>query len=164
MSEETPKTNKTNTLKKEEWREDLSKEQKSVLEALEACHGVVTTACELAQVSRTQFYKWKKDNEEFAQKVEEASEVAIDFVENKLFERIEEGSDTAILFFLKTRAKKRGYVERSELTGANGGPIQTEDVGLTNTERLERLVALANAARARGSGESSASNSGNGEG
>lgn len=41
------------------------------------------------------------------------------------------------------------FTDRAEVTGKNGGPIQHEDVGLTDTERVERIAALAERARAR---------------
>lgn len=45
--------------------------------------------------------------------------------------------------------------------GKDGGPIQTEDVtATTDTERLERLVALSNAARARRDGSAPSGDSG----
>jgi hypothetical protein len=46
-----------------------------------------------------------------------------DFVEGELFKQIKRGNIAAIIFFLKTQAKDRGYVERQEVTGADGGAI-----------------------------------------
>jgi hypothetical protein len=54
-----------------------------------------------------------------------ARETAIDHVESKLMGAIDDGNVTAIIFFLKTRGKSRGYTERSEhdLTSA-GEPFK----------------------------------------
>ena len=43
-----------------------------------------------------------------------------DYVVGKLFSEIKKGNITAIIFYLKTQAKDRGYVERQEVTGADG--------------------------------------------
>jgi len=44
----------------------------------------------------------------------EAREIALDHVESKLMKAIDDGNLTAIIFFLKTQGKSRGYSERSE--------------------------------------------------
>lgn len=46
--------------------------------------------------------------------------------------------------------------ERQEVTGKNGGPIQHEDVGLTDAERDDRIAQLLDLARARRDGQSAA--------
>ena len=49
----------------------------------------------------------------------------VDLSENKLISQINEGNITAIIFHLRCKGKKRGYVEKSEVehSGPGGGPI-----------------------------------------
>ena len=49
-----------------------------------------------------------------------------DYVIGKLFSEIQKGNITAIIFYLKTQAKDRGYVERQEVTGADGGAVMVK--------------------------------------
>ena len=88
--------------------------KKAILEALEKNLGIVTTACKQVGIGRTTFYDWLKEDEDFKKKVDEINNVALDFTESKLFKLIERENPTAIIFHLKTKGKKRGYVERIE--------------------------------------------------
>ena len=54
---------------------------------------------------------------------DEERETLIDFAENQLFQQVKDGNITAIIFTLKTIGKSRGYVERQEVTGAEGGAV-----------------------------------------
>lgn len=89
--------------------------KKAMLEALEKNLGIVTQAAKLIGVSREQHYKWMKDDPKYKARVEELQDVVLDFAESKLHQSIQNGSDTATIFFLKTKGKKRGYIERTEL-------------------------------------------------
>lgn len=111
--------------------------KKELIQALARYKGIISTACDSVGLSRTTFYDYVNTDEAFAKEVENVNEAAIDFVEGKLFEKIngismlgkggtgDEGdedpvytlppSDTAIIFYLKTKGKKRGYVEKSEV-------------------------------------------------
>ena len=96
--------------------------KKAIIEALEKSLGVVTTACRTVGVGRTTFYEWLKDDEEFAKQVDDIQNIALDYAESQLHKQIGEGSTVATIFYLKTKGKKRGYVERQEITGADGMP------------------------------------------
>lgn len=108
-----------------------------MVEALAKTYGRVTDAARIIDIDRTTHYRWMKEDEEYKQAVESVGEVALDFVESKLFELIdgaqrevmtesgplmvkETPNPTACIFYLKTKGKKRGYIERSEITGADG--------------------------------------------
>ena len=82
------------------------------LEALAAAAGIVLTACESVNVSRSTYYRWYKEDAAFAERVDEISEEQLDFVEGKLLKSIKDGDTTAIIFYLKTKGKKRGYSEK----------------------------------------------------
>lgn len=110
---------------------DITK--KAMIEALKKTLGIVSKACELVEISRQTHYRWLTEDPDYKEQVEDISEMAIDFAESKLHEKIngvtvqtynskgepviyeQAPSDTAIIFFLKTKAKKRGYIERSEI-------------------------------------------------
>jgi len=104
--------------------------KKAVLEALEKSLGVVTTACKTAGVGRTIFYQWLKDDEDFAKKVKDVGDIALDFAESQLHKQISEGSTAATIFYIKTKGKSRGYIERQEIE-LDGAPnkISIEIVG-----------------------------------
>ena len=62
----------------------------------------------------------------------DARETMIDVTEGRLYQEINAGNITAIIFFLKTQAKHRGYVERQEFTGRNGDDIPIRIVDYRN--------------------------------
>jgi hypothetical protein len=114
----------------------------AMLKALESTLGVVTSACEVVGIDRRTHYRWMNDDEAYRVQVESLTDLAVDFAESQLFElikgahrevstpdgeviRIQDAPNTsATIFYLKTRGKKRGYVERSEIAGVNDAPIQ----------------------------------------
>jgi len=100
--------------------------KKGLLEALEKSLGVVTTACKQVGIGRTTFYNYYNDDKDFAKQVDEIENVALDFAESQLHKQIQDGSTAATIFLLKTRGKKRGYVERQEITGADGIPTDVK--------------------------------------
>tara|TARA_Y100000114_G_scaffold136942_1_gene138824 strand:+ start:3508 stop:3852 length:345 start_codon:yes stop_codon:yes gene_type:complete len=89
--------------------------KETILQALENSLGVVTIACKQADVPRSTYYKWLKEDQEFAKAVKEIENIALDFAESQLHTQIKDGSTPATIFYLKTKGKKRGYVERNEL-------------------------------------------------
>ena len=94
--------------------------KESILKALENTLGVVTVACKQADIPRSTYYKWLNEDEEFAKAVKDIENIALDFGESQLHKQIGDGNTSATIFFLKTKGKKRGYVERSELDLSSG--------------------------------------------
>ena len=74
----------------------------------------ISVACNKMGISRQVYYKWKRTNEKFAQEVEDLEDSLIDYAETKLQQNIMDGKEASIFFFLKTKGKKRGYVEKVE--------------------------------------------------
>ena len=100
--------------------------KKAMIEALEKSLGVVTAACKSVGIGRTTHYMWMDQDPQYKRAVEEISDVALDFAETHLHKQIKEGSSTSTIFYLKTKGKKRGYIERQEV-----------DLGTDNHFRVE---------------------------
>lgn len=100
---------------------DTKKEQ--LLEALERSLGIVTTACERAGISRQSHYNWMRSDSEYREAVNLIQERTLDFAESSLHKSIREGNVTATIFYLKTKGKGRGYVERQEIEMAEKKPL-----------------------------------------
>ena len=102
--------------------------KKAFPDILKKSMGIISTACEKAKINRSTYYEWRKTDTEFAEACDEANEFAGDFVESKLYKNIDSGDTSCIIFYCKTKLKNRGYVERQEITGANGNGI---DISVT---------------------------------
>lgn len=110
--------------------------KKQVLQALEKSLGIVTQACKIANIGRTQFYTWLREDPEFAQAVKEVESIVLDFAESQLHKQINEGNTTATIFFLKTKGKNRGYIERQQIEVSDQRP----DLSGLSTEELKAIV------------------------
>jgi len=99
--------------------------KKALIEAMEEYHGIVSDACKSVGISRGTYYKYLNDDSEFKQAIDEIEGVVLDYVESELFKKIKSGDTGCIIFYLKTKGKKRGYIERAELTGADGKDLNT---------------------------------------
>jgi hypothetical protein len=70
-----------------------------------------------------------KKDKTYKKQVDSILDIALDFAESQLFSNIKDRDTASILFYLKTKGKKRGYVEKTEtestvnLTGSI--PIQS---------------------------------------
>lgn len=99
-------------------------QKKAFIEAYQKSFGNVLVSCKAIGIARQTYYNWIEKDPEFKKDIEavEPHERFLDFLEGKLVEKINKGDTTSIIFALKTRGKKRGYVERQEITGADGIP------------------------------------------
>ena len=89
--------------------------KKMLIESLENSLGIVSTACNKANISRSSFYKWYKEDEEFRKKVDEIDNVKLDFVESQLFKNIQKEKERSIIFYLQHKGHKRGYIQQQNI-------------------------------------------------
>lgn len=89
--------------------------KKAMFEALEKSLGVVTTAAKAVGIDRSTHYDWYNNDPEYRAAVDSISDIALDFAESQLHKQIQGGEVSSTIFYLKTKGKKRGYVERTEV-------------------------------------------------
>lgn len=92
-----------------EKKRTIEEKKAEVLKGLVQSYGIKTVACRKAKIGRTQFYEWLKDDVNFSLKVKEIEDGFVDFVETKLYDMVQLGDRAATMFFLKAKAKDRGY-------------------------------------------------------
>ena len=92
----------------------MKAKQKAFLKHFKEGHGIISYACQAAGIARRTYYNWIEKDEKFRDAVDEVAEEVIDVVESKLLRKINDEDLTAIIFYLKTKGKARGYVEMVE--------------------------------------------------
>ncbi len=106
---------------------EKTKENKRLMhEALKKSLGNVTIATEQVGIDRKSHYNWLENDEAYKEAVSEVKPRTDDFVENKLLTKIKNGDTTSIIFYLKTKAKDRGYTERQEIEHSGENRITVE--------------------------------------
>ena len=109
-------------MEKELIEKPLTKKQKQYLEILKNKAGNISVACEKSGIQRQTHYDWMNTNLTLKKAVEDIHESLLDFAESKLMSNIKDGKETSLIFYLKTRGKSRGYIERQELD-VSGDPL-----------------------------------------
>lgn len=99
-------------------------QKRAMLEALEKSLGVVTTAAKSVGIDRSTHYKWMESDTDYKAAVESLADVALDFAESQLHKQIQNGEVSSTIFYLKTKGKKRGYVEKQEMDLNHSGGVQ----------------------------------------
>jgi hypothetical protein len=112
-------------------------------EAITESKGFITQAAKRLGISRQQLHNLINKHPTVKEALIDAREEMKDFTESKLYQAISDGNPTMIIFYAKTQMKDRGYVERQEKTGKDGGPIEIASVDLTalTDGQLKRLAA-----------------------
>jgi len=77
-----------------------------------------------ADISYTTYTRWRANDPDFVEKVNDIKELQIEWVEAQLMDMIKAGSSRSAMFFLETKGKHRGYVKRTEMAGVEDAPIQ----------------------------------------
>ena len=85
----------------EQNRTQINKER--ILKALESSLGVITTALKACDLSRTNFYKWLQEDEEFAKAVSEIQNIENDFIKSKYYECVKDKVPSVAIHAAKTR-------------------------------------------------------------
>lgn len=105
------------TAKKEiEQKKVKGRLKNALLNAYDKSMGNVSSACRTVNVSRETFYRFKREDPVFSERVNEIDESNLDFAETILLKNIREGKEASLIFFLKTKGRDRGYVERIDST------------------------------------------------
>ncbi len=95
-----------------------------ILAAMENSGGILTVISNRLGVHRATLSKYVRENPSLQERLAIEIESSIDIVESSLMRLIREGNVAATIFFLKTKAKQRGYIERQEVQNVQPSTIE----------------------------------------
>jgi len=96
---------------------------KNVLAAIPDTGGIFTEIAKKLRVSRQTAVIFFKDNPDAEKARLEEEEAWLDLAESKLLVSIKAGEYGPVSFFLRTKGRRRGYVEKTEIGGVKDEPI-----------------------------------------
>ena len=135
---------------KTDMSEQAIKKQHSVAQCADALHksaGNVTAAARGLGIARTSLHQRIAKSPELQRVLQEEREALVDMAESALRAEVLDRNMTAVIWTLKAspEAKRRGWGERTELTGKDGGAVAFRDdtlLGLSDDDLRRNLAAL----------------------
>ena len=121
--------------------------QSKIEETLIAVSGNVSAAARSLGMQRHRLHKTISRSERLQQVVHDARQSMCDNAESALNRAVINGEAWAVCFTLKTQAKDRGYVERTqqEITGRDGGPIEQRTTVFDHGAAVAAIAGRSNA-------------------
>ena len=123
--------------------------QQQIIDALRETKGMIYLAAKRLGCEAQTIYNYRDRYPAVRAEMEQQDGEVDDAAEMKLYQAIIAGEPWAVQFRLRTKGKGRGYVERvqQEVSGPDGGPIQTEhvekhDLSKLTSEQLRELRGL----------------------
>ena len=87
-----------------------------ILDGMSKNLGIVTSVLKQLDVSYNTYKKWVEEDKEFKEEVEAIDVATIEWVASILYENIKKGDKTSIIYFLKSKGKKYGWAEKTEVS------------------------------------------------
>ena len=109
-----------------------------MIEAMNNSFGIVSIAAEKAGIHRSTHYTWLEEDPDYEKDSNEALERAKDFVESKIYQAIQDGKESVLIHYAKTKMRDRGYGEKISISGDPDAPLHLNLSALT----FEQLKAL----------------------
>lgn len=113
-------------------KERLKPEQ--VIEALNTTSGLVHLGADRLGCSPSTVYRYAERYPAVREAIEHHKGRRLDAAEASLWAAVQRGEAWAVIFYLKTQGKHRGYVERQEVTGTAGGAVRLSFIEFRATE------------------------------
>jgi len=113
-----------------------------ISEALEQSAGIFSGAAKMLGTCPNTISNKVRKSKKLRDLVAEIKYKTLDLAETELLKKLKEGNMTAIIFYLKTQGKDRGYVERvqEQAVGRNGDPVDVDRDLLTFTDAELRSI------------------------
>ncbi len=132
---------------------------KDVIDAITKARGMITIAADVLKCSPQTVYAYMERYPDVKSARENARERMLDTAELNLYQAINKGDMTAIIFYLKTQGKRRGYIERQENININV-PLDLlqrtlealEGAGIDATDFFTKAIQKAEAKRTANNG------------
>jgi alanine-alpha-ketoisovalerate/valine-pyruvate aminotransferase len=97
-----------------------------IIEAVKSMNGMVYLAARQLGCTPQAIYKRMEKSATIREAVDDSRGEMVDISEQKLRAAVMNGEPWAVALVLKTLGKSRGYVERQQVTGADGGKVHIE--------------------------------------
>lgn len=97
-----------------------------IIKALKETNGLLTMAAAKSGIGYRTVCRYVAEFPSVKEAAQDAKESMLDYAEGKLYSKIKAGNNTAIIFYLKTQGKARGYIERQEFANPIGESFRVE--------------------------------------
>ena len=107
-----------------------------LISVIKKSNGFLTVAARSLGITYQAIWNRQKRDKRLRRAIKAMREKHLDLTEKKLLENIKKGKEHSIFFHLRCLGKDRGYVERREITGADGKALQ---VSISIEDRLKEI-------------------------
>jgi hypothetical protein len=115
----------------------LTPETVNKLEEAFAIDATVEEACFYAGISRQTYYEWIKDDPKLADRMEAMRNRPVLKARKTVVDALTDPDHAK--WYLERKSKKE-FSSRTELTGKEGAPIETKDIGVMTQEEIDEYL------------------------